>query len=623
MSALPDTAPSARRRGRKPDPVICHPEPLWEAVDDPGDFHSALDHQMKRHGDSSYRVHKAVTAAGHSIDYHAIVAWRNGAKTPRTPESLRIVGFIAERYRLPAEYFLNRMGRWRALSAPAIKGIAVAESRRLAWHLPDDFRERGRAEQAEILEWVRTRILGGGTAYRRYQSEVSRQRFGFRFDGNGASCLQAPPRLCEEMAALMRFKSATLTDIGFERSGVWGEATAEQRGEHLSLMLGAMAAPADSVVKGLGVPAGTLGMGLLVFPQVWDWYVQWRERRRGFYTVWEVEMLLLAAALTRARTGWIRQSPELARDLPVIPGLVTEAMIEAATRDWAGACDIVHRHVSARAREVQRVSRIHRDPFEPILPVLEAASPVAEYSRIADEVLARMPDARRHPRPAAESVRAFLMLRFGLHLGLRQKNLRQLLVCDRHQTPRTERELEALRRGELRWSPREAGWEVFIPCAAFKNADSAYFSKRPYRLVLPDLGGLYGWIERYISRDRARLLAGAPDPGVFFVKTVKRTSRSAEFTQKGFYEAWRLTIQRHGIHNPWTGRGVIEGLMAHGPHSVRDVLATHVLKHTGSYEQASYAIQDTPQTVAAHYGRFLPQDKAALAAKVLNEVWTA
>ncbi|MNI85263.1 hypothetical protein D3C73_1422390 [compost metagenome] len=56
---------------------------------------------------------------------------------------------------------------------------------------------------------------------------------------------------------------------------------------------------------------------------------------------------------------------------------------------------------------------------------------------------------------------------------------------------------------------------------------------------------------------------------------------------------------------------------------MRDVLATHVLKLTGSYEQASYAIQDTPATVADHYGRFLPQDKAALAAQVLNRVWEA
>ncbi len=45
------------------------------------------------------------------------------------------------------------------------------------------------------------------------------------------------------------------------------------------------------------------------------------------------------------------------------------------------------------------------------------------------------------------------------------------------------------------------------------------------------------------------------------------------------------------------------------------MLATRILKQTGSYEQASYAIQDTAATVACHYGRFPPQDKAALAAE--------
>jgi len=52
-------------------------------------------------------------------------------------------------------------------------------------------------------------------------------------------------------------------------------------------------------------------------------------------------------------------------------------------------------------------------------------------------------------------------------------------------------------------------------------------------------------------------------------------------------------------------------------------LTLRVLKQTGSYEQASYAIQDTPEIVAKHYGRFLPQDKAALAADILNRVWQA
>lgn len=92
---------------------------------------------------------------------------------------------------------------------------------------------------------------------------------------------------------------------------------------------------------------------------------------------------------------------------------------------------------------------------------------------------------------------------------------------------------------------------------------------------------------------------------------MKAKSGSPEYNQSSFYEAWRAVIQRHGIYNPYTGRGAIPGLLPHGPHNVRDVLATHVLKQTGSHEQASYAIQDTPETIAEHYGRFLPQDKAA------------
>jgi hypothetical protein len=96
-----------------------------------------------------------------------------------------------------------------------------------------------------------------------------------------------------------------------------------------------------------------------------------------------------------------------------------------------------------------------------------------------------------------------------------------------------------------------------------------------------------------------------------------------DYCQNTFYEAWRTAIQRYGIYNPWTKRGAIEGLLPHGPHNVRDVLATHILKRTGSYEQASYAIQDTPDMVAQHYGRFLPQDKSEIAARILNQVWEA
>ncbi len=96
-------------------------------------------------------------------------------------------------------------------------------------------------------------------------------------------------------------------------------------------------------------------------------------------------------------------------------------------------------------------------------------------------------------------------------------------------------------------------------------------------------------------------------------------SADAANNQTTFYEAWRVIIQRDSIYNPYTGRGAISGLLPHGPHNVRDVLATHILKLTGSYEQASYAIQDTPEMVQQHDGRFLPRPAARCGSVVSRE----
>jgi len=327
--------------------------------------------------------------------------------------------------------------------------------------------------------------------------------------------------------------------------------------------------------------------------------------------------------LTREETGWLRQTPRIADSLVEIEGLISQSDIVETRNDWNAACDRMHRHAKRRIKEINRVVRVHRDPFEPILPILEAPSPVAEYRKITEEILLRMPDERRHPRAAAEAVRSFLLLRIGLHTGLRQKNLRELLLCKRDALPISERRLEDMKRGEIRWSAKEQGWEILIPSVAFKNANSSFFGSKPFRIILPNLGGLYENVESYIDRHRKRLIGPAADSGTFFVKTAKVTSANSAYNQHTFYEAWRLVTQRYGVYNPWTGRGAIEGLLPHGPHNVRDVLATHILKQTGSYEQASYAIQDTPEMVTRHYGRFLPQDKAEIAARILNQVWEA
>ncbi len=139
----------------------------------------------------------------------------------------------------------------------------------------------------------------------------------------------------------------------------------------------------------------------------------------------------------------------------------------------------MHAHGRHRTRELKRVVRIHRDPFEPILPILEAKSPVAEYRKSPRRC---PPDAGRaaisksgsrgcpclpppalrasHRAEAEEPARAFGLPARAYSDG--------------------ERVLEDRRRGELRWNTREGGWEVLIPAIAFKNHNSSFFGSKPF-----------------------------------------------------------------------------------------------------------------------------------------------
>ena len=288
-TTLPSPEPT-KRRGRRPDPIIEHPEPLFNDWIEPTCFDEALCLHMARHGDTYYRLWRAIIRPGEKMNHHTIRSWSRGERVPRSIDSFELLARMEHRYRLPAGYFRKLLPHQaRAPAGHKLDGIAPAEQRRLAWHLPGDFNERPVKERDEIVAWVRQNILFGSTDYRRYQAVAVKQH---------------------------------------------------------------------------------------------------------------------------------------------------------------------------------------------------------------------------------------------------------------------------------------------------------------YAILFPALTG-------------------------------KRSSTDASYDQTTIYETWRLTIQRYGIWNPYTERGVIKGLLPHGPHNVRDVLATHILKQTGSYEQASYAIQDTPEMVVKHYGRFFPQDKAALAANILNQVWQA
>jgi hypothetical protein len=423
------------------------------------------------------------------------------------------------------------------------------------------------------------------------------------------------------MASHLNFRTAVLPPLGYRRVARLLPVTGRIMVRRYGGIFGALAAAPFSESEGLGIPVEKLTFGLLVFPAVWDWFLGWREKHRGFITRTETSILYEAKTALRRPTGWIRQHRTLSSAIYPIEGLVSARDVAKAKSDWSIACDGAYAHVCDRIPELYRASRKHRDAFLSILPVLTAEKPLDEYRKIATELVRLMPDRTTQPVEHAVAVRAYLMLRFAIHLGFRQRNLRELLFSAKGSRHRTTVKLDALCCGELRWNDVVNGWEVFSPASAFKNRDSSYFRDRPFSLLLPNLENLYDWIDQYLERDRKLLLGDCNDPGTFFVKWVRHKAVTPRLNEFNFYSIWKEMIRRYGIFNPYTNRGAITGLLPHGPHCVRDVVATHVLKETGSYELAGFAIQDSPRAVMANYTRFLPHEKAALAAAVTNKVW--
>lgn len=617
--------PRPPRRGRPPAPMEDLPAARSGPWRDPESFRAALRLHMRRHGDSRRGLARWLAAKGAPLDPATLGTWLRGDKAPAHRDSFAALRLLETRWRLAPGYFREKLpSLGRAVTGQRMAAIPDDERRQLAWHLPDDFDRRAPEEQEGILTWVRRVVVQGATDYRRYQALAVRAPYAFRFPAHqavGPEARLAPPALARDLDDLIAFKRARFTPVGVRRRGVWSAETASHRANHIGLYFGALAAAPEGAVRGFGADPAALTLALLVFPQVWEWLLGWREARRGFLTVSEADMLDFARSLSDPEVGWLTQGPHLAAGLIPLPGLVEAGDVARVRADWRGACAALHSYAEMRRLDVRRLMRIHHDPFEPIRPVLAAEQPLAEYRKIADEVRRFRPCPRLYPKAAAQNDRAYLMVRLGLHLGFRQRNLRELLICPRRSAPRPEGLLADLRRAELRWCEAEGVWEVFAPAAAFKNAGSSFFRGRPYRLRLPDVAGLYAALDAYLGEARPRLLGGAEDPQTLFVKTATRITADAAFSAQRFYGAWRWITARYGVFNPWTGRGAVDGLLPHGPHCVRDVLATHMLKETGSFEQASYAIQSTPETVARHYARFLPQEKAELAARILDGVW--
>lgn len=556
---------------------------------------------------------------------------------PRSGKSVDFVIRVERFLELEPFELTDILPRDGKLYARNRRQFTYQEVHRLAWYLPDNFHSLSRPKRQEILDWVAAHTKHGQTDYRRYLGTVRRQHFSLRFPDAPAHYRRrsratesrrsplvhdAPPSLQKELTALLTFRQNDLVPVGLERRGKWKAATAAHHVGNFGRFFGALACDEASASKGAGVPHEALTFAMILVPAFCDWYLSWRERRRGFYSTNEFGMLIAFNGLVQPRFGWLRQSPELADRLVAVDGFLSQAEIDVIRSDWNAACDRMLDHLRSRTNDIKRVMKSHRDPAEPILPVLNAQDPAEMYRRIEDQIIKWKPSERSDPMGAAETTRDYLLFHIALRTGLRQRNLREMLFTppDRARTP--DARLESLGRGDMRWNDKAGRWEIYMPLSAFKNAQSRFFGGRPMLIELGDSGRFHDRMRLWTRRHRQRLIGPSSDPGTMFVTRGRRPDDDVSMSVASITHHWYRITRKFGIYNPYTGRGAVEGLLPHGPHNVRDVRATHVLKATGSYELASYAVHDTAETIEKHYGRFLPGEKAKKASDILNVIWS-
>ena len=574
-------------------------------------FGERLDRLRMKSGLSRYAMSKAITSDGKKTDNKLVDNWISDKKIPDITMNLRLEK-LASVLGVDFSYLIEPLPLHRSKTSSKKIDLPRSIRRRVSQHLPKDFETLSVLEKEEILLWVSENILStpkeilddGDVKPGITGTDIAFYVLSRDVDTRAPT---SSNDFISELDEVQKFKTVKLLPYGKQRNTSWNPVTAERADYHVRAFVGS--------IHAMGMPGERATICLCLFPKIIDMFIDWKVSRRNGYTLNINHPLEIFESLLHSKTGFICQSPHLRDHVRPIPGFISSDEASRVTSDeegaWTEACERARAHIRLRIKEVKKVAEKGRDPFESILPALTSENPVQVYNKIIDEIRHRTP-GRRYAKSRAEAMRSLMMIRIGLLTGLRSKNLRELLFTQGKQQ-RSWKELKRLKRGELSFDGDTLN--VRIPRAAFKNSTSRAVEDEN-TIVIPDHDQMYREMEEYLGQ-REVLLAGHDDPGTFFIKTVSSRSSSAEYTQIGYYDAFRATITTYGIHNPYTGQGAIEGLRPHGPHSVRHILATTMVKLTGGFSEAASLLMDTEEMVRDNYARFLPGERHARAQGIL------
>lgn len=596
---------------------------LARAAAIPGDFREALRMLVSQPG-----VVRAHVEATIGVNAGIMENWLRGNSAPRGSEEA--VRGIEKYFALPEGTltslvtFNPRLRRTycpRSLFPEPYRGKtnSMYRLRMLVKHrLPDNFEELSDAKRELLVRQTTEAVVSGQVKlpFRARMLLLGKRPYRYLYE-------DWPTRLKEEWDgaadSLVHFKTAPTPPRGMQRHSAWmSPQTAQKNLQDIQLYFGWLVLDADTedpLLRGKGMDPDSLTFALLLDTDLTEEYLNWRALRSNGYNGQTLTFLQMCKAHLSSRGGWLYQRPDyLGRVISRLDVAAPPKLFEIrpktarALRDhantiavWHELCNEAHARYSQidadfrNVRNGQVTVKQTRDPFEPILPILEAPSPIA--------YLVAMHQIMRH-----EAGR--------LDTHLRRHTFMQLVLSQLL----TLYPLRASHWAKLTYSSDNSGhlkryddngnvrYEIHFNREEFKNSYSAVFGRpdAPLKFVGVVDGDLARDLDRYLEVCRPLFLKGRNHNHVFV------GSKGNPASGPTIYSIIKNATGRFLAESGPVGLRV-KGVHPFGPHAYRHIIGTNAIKATGSVESAANILLDSVAVTRKNYIRFLPQERMAQA----------
>jgi hypothetical protein len=403
---------------------------------------------------------------------------------------------------------------------------------------------------------------------------------------------QFPPKLEADCTALAKHKEAAVPAPGMLQGHRWKPGTTQRRRDQISYLAGFLTSEAAGTRK---IALDAIDFTMFCDPENAQALHVFKTARGGStgsnagITSADADLMTFAGSLF-ATDGWMRQS----RDLAKRTGL--------SFSNWQKRCDEIGDRYCKLGADLRKNVVPGREAFENVLSILEMKKPMNAVNVLIRDMQDGVDKLREDAAKFPEALQDLVWTQIQAQAGLRPATWKDVTWAPDNS-------------GHLRRDNR--GWYLEIAKAFFKNEKGKALEADFHRRLL-DKAGLYGNIERYLRSARYTLTDGMKTRLLFIYgrKNLeidgsnrkmpgKRTTR---FYENGLAVRVRAFTRRHLAWDEAAGTGV-KGIVEFGPTAFRHILATAVLKSTGSFALAADAIADSEQTVRKYYTRFEPSDR--------------